>query len=330
MKRNISAAVAVLALFAAVPALAADAADLRPAYAEDWQPMDDSIRYEFGSRYWYSWGSQDAEFPVVTPLGTLGNVTLTTRDQTHIGELHGKIEDTYTQTYVSGKAGLGFSTTGTYSIAPASAGENIGPRSIIGYAGGDFGWLPWGTMDEGFAFGGLVGYQYWKDAPDIGQGQVGTAFDPVTGAPTAFGPAKDDFDIHALRLGVKGQANFDMFDIQAEVAAIPYAHVSGNVGGSGSDGFNFAGVPGTFYERSPTTLSGRGYGLMAEGMVGFHPTENLTVRVGGRAWYLEGALDAKFTSHNAGLGGNQTTLDLSSNFARIFRYGALFELTGRF
>lgn len=326
MNRYFNGAIAILALFAAAPALAADAPDLRPAYPGDWEPMDDSIRYEFGSRYWYSWGNQDAEFPVVVGGVPLGNVTLSSRDQTHIGELHGKIEDTYTQTYVSGKAGLGFSTTGTYSIAPASSGD-IGPRSVIGYAGGDFGWLPWGTMDEGFAFGGLVGYQYWKDAPDIGQGQVGTAFGGPGGTPSAFGPAKDDFDIHALRLGVKGQANFDMFDIQAEVAAIPYAHVTGSLGGSGSQGFNF-GPAGTFYERAPTTLSGRGYGVMAETMVGFHPTENLTVRVGGRAWYLEGALDAKF--HPSAGGGSLPTMDLSSNFARIFRYGALFELTGRF
>ena len=180
-------------------------------------------------------------------------------------------------------------------------------------------------MKDVAAFGGLVGYQYWKDAPDIGSGQYGATFDG-TGRPTSYGAAKDDFDIHALRLGVKAQAAFDQFDIQGEVAAIPYAAISGTLGGNSPTGYNLGGT--TLQERAPTTLSGRGYGVMAESMVGFHPTENLTLRVGGRAWYLEGQLDANFTA-NAG-GTDLATLNLPSNFARIFRYGALFELTGRF
>lgn len=327
MKRSLLSAVALMALSVAVPAMAADYPELRPAYPENWENPDDSLRFEFGTRYWMSWGTQDAGFTAVVGGVPLGDVGISTSDQTHIWELHGKIEDLSTQTYVSGKAGIGLSTSGTYAITPASSGS-IGPNSRVGYAGADFGWLPWGNMTDGFAVGGLIGYQYWKDAPDIGQGRYGTAFDPGTGVPTAFAPAQDDFDIHALRLGVKGQATFDMFDVQAEVAAIPYAHVSGTLGGSGSAGFNFPGVPVSFYERAPTTLSGRGYGVMAETMVGFHPTENLTVRVGGRAWYLEGQLDAQFSS-NAG-GFDQPTLTLPSNFARIFRYGALVEVTGKF
>ena len=323
MKRSINGAVALLALGLAVPALAADyidTPDLRPAYPDSWVPPEDSIRFEFGTAYWYSWGGQNAAF-----ASPMGDVSLAVRDNTHIGELHGKIEDLSTQTYLSGKAGIGLSTSGTYAITPSASGP-IGRNSTIGYAGADFGWLPAGDMRDGAAFGGFIGYQYWKDAPDIGAGQVGATFDGV-GNPTSFTAAKDDFDIHALRLGVKGQADFDMFDLQGEVAAIPYAHVSGTLGGSSPTGFNFPGF-GNFQERAPTTLSGRGYGVMAEGLVGFHPTENLTLRVGGRAWYVEGQLDAKFTA-NAG-GANQATLNLPSNFARIFRYGALLEATGRF
>lgn len=325
MKRSLQGAVAALAVLTAAPALAADYPELRPAYSENWEQPDDSIRFELGARYWLSWGSQDAGFTATVGGVPLGDVGISTRDQSHIVELHGKIEDLSTQTYVSGKAGISLGTTGTYTITPASSGA-IGSSSRIGYAGGDFGWLPFGNMTDGFAVGGLVGYQYWKDAPDIGQGRYGTAFAGPGGAPSAFAPAQDNFDIHALRLGIKGQATFDMFDIQAEVAAIPYAHVSGTVGGSGSDPFVLAGIP--FYERAPTTLSGRGYGVMAETMVGFHPTENLTVRVGGRAWYLEGQLDAQFSSN--AFGADQPTLTLPSNFARIFRYGALLEVTGKF
>jgi hypothetical protein len=93
------------------------------------------------------------------------------------------------------------------------------------------------------------------------------------------------------------------------------------------------------YKSSPTSLAGTGYGAMGEVMVGFHPTENLTIRVGGRAWYLEGALDATFDSYLVtDDDGNPATDPVitqqsfiqASDFANIFRYGALFELTGRF
>ncbi|MHA6692160.1 hypothetical protein [Devosia sp. A449] len=327
MKRSLYGAAAMLALSAAVPALAADYVEypeLRPAYPESWQNPDDSIRFEFGTAYWYSWGGQDAGF--TSPFGP---VSLSVRDQTHIGELHGKIEDLSTQTYVAARAGLGLHTTGTYDISPAAGGD-IGRNSRIGYAGADFGWLPLGTMENGFAFGGLVGYQYWKDAPDIGTGKYATAFDGL-GNPSSLGEARDNFDIHALRLGVKAAADFDMFDVQAEVAAIPYAHVSGTVGGSasvGGGGFNFPGVPVPVYENAPTTLSGRGYGVMAETMVGFHPTENLTLRVGGRAWYLEGNLDAVFNGTAGGVA--QPAMTLPSTYASLFRYGLRAELTGKF
>lgn len=329
MKRSLKGAVAALAICSAVPALAADYPELRPAYPETWENPDDSIRFEFGTAYWYSWGEQDADFTARSGGVTLGDVNITSRDNTHIGELHGKIEDLSTQTYLSGIAGIGLNTTGNYSIstdtAPASSGA-IGPRSAIGYAGADFGWLPFGTIQEGAAFGGFVGYHYWKDAPDIGTGRyAATIGGGPPAAPTSLLEAKDNLDIHALRLGLKGSADFQMFDIQAEVAAVPYAQITGLVGGSatiGGGGFDLVGGP--YYERQPTSLSGRGYGVMAEGMVGFHPTENLAIRVGGRAWYLEGQLDAVFKAHN------NPDLTLPSNFARIFRYGLMAELTGRF
>jgi hypothetical protein len=321
MKRSLQGAVAVLALCLAAPALAADyinGPELRPAYPEGWENPDDSIRFEFGAAYWYSWGGRNTGFSSAS-----GPVNVSVRDQTHIGELHGKIEDLSTQTYVAARAGLGLHTTGTYDISPASAGD-IGRDSRIGYAGADFGWLPFGTMTDGFAFGGLVGYQYWKDAPDIGTGQYATAFGG--GIPTAFGEASDDFDIHALRLGIKGTAEFDMFDIQAEVAAIPYAHLSGTLGGSSPGGFNFPG--GVANESAPTTFTGRGYGVMLEAMAGFHPTENLALRLGGRAWYLEGNLDAVFNGTVGGVA--QPTMTLPSTYASLFRYGLRAELTGKF
>ena len=50
MKRSLQGVVAMLAVCMAVPALAADYFDpeLRPAYPEQWENPDDSIRFEVG------------------------------------------------------------------------------------------------------------------------------------------------------------------------------------------------------------------------------------------------------------------------------------------
>ena len=92
-------------------------------------------------------------------------------------------------------------------------------------------------------------------------------------------------------------------------------------------------------ERFALTTNNITYGAMGEAMLGFHPTENLTVRFGGRAWYLGGALDATFdgyvvTDHDGDPATDPVVTEQSfiqaSDFANLFRYSALFELTGRF
>lgn len=321
MTRTLKGAIALLALCAAAPAIAADYPELRSAYPNDWASEEGSLRFETGLRYWYSIGSQEAGF---------GSTTLSVNDRSHILEVHGKIDDLYTQSYVKANAGLSVSTSGDFTLSPGNS-TAIGQSSRIGYVGADFGWLPFGNATEGVAVGGLVGYQYWNDSPDIGRGNFATSFGPG-GTPNGYDSAPDNLDIHALRLGVRATAEVNnMFDVQAEVAAIPYAHVTGVLGPHELNGVNI-GTGGNFYKTSQTNLTGTGYGAMGELMVGFHPTENLTLRVGGRAWYLEGQLDATFkgkTETGGVVSGDQGFI-MASDYARLFRYGAMFELTGRF
>ena len=321
MRIAVSGMLLLAALALPATSLAADPMDLRPAYPDQWDlSPDNSLRFETGLRYWLSWGEQDAGFAVPN----LGDVTLGVRDNSHIVEAHGRIDDLYTNTFLKAQAGLALATTGTYAIAPAGAGS-IGAHSQIGYAGFDYGWMPLGKLDGPFALGGFAGYTYWKDAPDIGTGQVATSF--AGGMPGALVAAPDNLDIHALRLGVRGTAEAGPIDFQGEVAFVPYAHVSGALGGSGPNAFVFPGA--AIYENAQTPLTGWGSGVMTEAMVGFHPTDNLTLRLGGRAWYLQGELDATFNGEVPGLGALPPQ-NLSSSFASIFRYGALFEVAGRF
>lgn len=265
MKRIILATTALLALAAALPALAADyplTNDLRPAYSERWQPGagKDDIDFEFGAAYWYSWGAQNVT------LTSNGASLFSERDNTSIVDVHGRIDDLYTNTYLLGRAGIGLDTRGTYSVLGFDG--DIGRQSLIGYGGVDYGWLPFGQLREGVAFGGFAGYHYWKEYVDMG--------------------VNTNVDINALRLGLRATADFTTFDVQSEVAAVPYAYVNG-----------------------PGPVNDRAYGVMTETMVGFRPTDNISLRVGGRAWYLK----------NAG-----------TDFvgADIMRYGLMAEVTGRF
>lgn len=262
MKRRIVGTAAILTLCTLGPAWAADYPDLRPAYPDTWQQQqpgrEDDIQFELGAAYWYSWGAQN-----ITANGS-GASSFSERDTTSLADLHGRIDDLYTNTYLLGRAGIGFSTSGT-DATPLVSGT-IGSQSLIGYGGVDYGWLPIGQMRDGIAFGGLVGYHYWKEHPDTAS-------------------AVSNIDIQALRLGLRATGNFTNFDFQTEVAAIPYAYVTGSV-------------------------SDRAYGVMTETMVGFRPTENISARIGGRAWYL------------------QNTNGTST--ADILRYGLMAELSGRF
>lgn len=363
MKRSLHGAVASLAVLVAVPALAADYPPLRPAYPDSWESSEDNpLRFEVGLRYWYSRGGQDAEFSVPG----FGDTILSVRDTAHIGELYARIDDLETQTYLKAYGGLGFYGTGEYHLEQPfspTVDSSLGGAGRVGYGIADFGWLPFGSTDNGFAVGGVVGYQYWNDSPDIGRGNFAVvdgpediSWTPGSATYSIGGDSEvDNLDIHALRLGVTAQVDInDMFDIRAEAVAIPYAWVTGTLGPHEVPDIAYPG--GTAYKASATSLSGTGYGASGELMVGIHPTENLTLRVGGRAWYVGGTLDATYTQAsisdpidngtdpdgdgplptapdgNYDVGPSLALQDyiFTSQFAQVFRYGALFELTGRF
>ncbi|HUH78171.1 MAG TPA: hypothetical protein VLZ53_12465, partial [Devosia sp.] len=98
------------------------------------------------------------------------------------------------------------------------------------------------------------------------------------------------------------------------------------------------------------------YGVGGKLLVGFHPTENLTIRVGGRASYLQGAYDATYQETTithperrpdvpdpanpgnfippdplySAPGLTRQGFISKNNPFSLFRYGALVELTGRF
>lgn len=329
MNRIILGTVALSSLLAAVPALAADwaaAPAMRSSYPTNWQSSDaNPLSYEAGVRYWYSVGSQEHN---------IGPYSQTNETKTSSGEVFARINDLSTRSYVEGFAGYGIAHDGSYST---NGGPDVDlPAGRLGYVGADFGWLPFGT--ETASFGMVTGYQFTKDSPDTGSTNFLSS--PVSiddgGGPGPFvlGGGGDsevnDFRVHELKLGLAGRFDAGQFDVTAEAAAIPYSWIGGTYGS-----FQAPGQSDTFAQTSAAQIEGNGYGASGKVMVGFHPTENLTIRVGGRASYLTGQYDATYNtvalqdSANSGARTEQLWIYRDNPF-ELIRYGALLEVSGSF
>ncbi len=358
MRRLVLSLAAVVAAALALPVYAADweedeilvEEDFRGSYfnePKDWMGLgdeDDPIDIEVGLRYWYSWGAQSF---------SVGPSTYACNDQTQTLEGHLRIDDNSSNTYAKGVAGYSIVISGDYS---GDNGVGAVVDGKVAYAGLDLGWNAFGSNEDGMQAGVLAGYMFWNDSPNTTRGNFTTAtsaadigFDRDTGATLIpFDSAPNDLNIHALRVGVQGRAELgDIVDVNVELAGVPFAKINGTLGAHEVAPIcctplgNLAMVM-----SSPTEVDGWGYGAMGEVMLGVHPTENITFRVGGRAWYLQGTADATFTMATIGDptdsdGGNPPNFDTPPVFANqgfietanpfsLFRYGLLAELTYSF
>ena len=348
----------IFALAAAVsgPVFAADWGDspehiYREGYSMEpyeWSEMGDQtdgIHLETGLRYWYSMGTQSFD--------ALGS-TFENNDTSHIVELHLRVDDDATRTYGKAWAGYSAAINGTYSDDFGGDGDITDGK--VAYAGADFGWAAIGD-GQGSGLSAFAGYQYWNDSPRTTRSNFTTAdsaddvsYDPDTGEVfLPFDSVDNNIDVHMLRLGLSGRAKLGdgMFDISGEVAAVPYATVSGVIGGAGFDPETLTPLGNySFVKSSATEMDGWGYGAMAELMLGVTPIENLTFRLGGRAWYLQGTADNTFSAitltdpsdSDAGEAPNYDTpptvsqqnyIETAQPFS-LFRYGLLAEVTYRF
>lgn len=213
-------AVALMASAATGQALAADwlatpQPDFRPAYPVDMAPMDDSLDFEAGLRYFYGMGSQS--------FG-LGGTNYSANDTSHALEVHGRIDDHSTSTYVKGHIGYGAITDGEFE--PGGAAYNTGR---VGYINADFGYLPLAT--DSFGAGAFLGYMYADESPE-----------------------NTGLIVHGLRLGVTGKASInDVFDINAEAAIIPYANATGAMANPGR---SLSNVNGALYGAAGEVMAG--------------------------------------------------------------------------
>lgn len=274
--------VACLLLTSVAPAaFAADyPEDMRGTYNfGDQNEFEDSLGFEAGLRYLYSYGNHSM---------IADGDDYSIEDASHILEGHIRIDDYSTSTFLRASADLTIKTSGSYFMSSSGLPPSTFEGGKVAAYGGDFGWLPLGN--DTIRAGVFAGYQYMNESPDMGW----------TAAPGSR--THNAIDIHALRLGVSARANFaDMFDVSADVAAIPYAWMTGTYGA---------------YSGGAAEINGSLYGVAADVALGFHMTEQAIFRVGARGSYLTG--QANLTS------GGTTTSTSHLNFTRL---GAYAELT---
>lgn len=340
VRRYRFSALVVAGALLASPAFAADYPEMRSSFPLDWvkDSPADPVGFEAGLRYWYSLGGRNYEVS--------GNKE-SAKDTSHILEGYLRIDDYSTNTFLRGNVGYSIAISNDYS---GDWGSGTSSNGAVGYANADLGQYWFGDAQNGVGVGGFLGYQLMYDNPDMGRANYTTATsaDDITWSTsstywTAPGASEaNDLYINALRLGVTAKAKLgDFGDLTVDVAGIPYANLTGTMGafGVGQSGSN-----PTYIQSSPTEVNGWGYGATADIMLGFHPIENMNIRIGGRAEYLQGQYDANYsvaaitdqtdsnsdgTYDTAPVYSNQSYISTDNPFS-MWRYGAMMELTYAF
>lgn len=281
----------------------------KPAYPADWAEPS-PLGFEVGMRYFYGMGGHR--------LST-GGSSYALDDQNHILELHLRIDDHSTSTYLKGNMGYAGIINGTYNT-PLSGGPTATNDGRVAYAGADFGYTPFDS--GGFRAGGFVGYQYLNESTFMGR----TNFVNASGGGNS---EVNDMSIHALRLGVTAKADLGpKVDFNVDAAIIPYAALSGVYGAFYRAPFNAGGVD--WVQGGAGAISGSLYGGAIDAMVGFHATENLTVRAGARAYYLTGPVRMEYNARDVLDASSESGwVQQSTNF-EMFRWGPVVELTASF
>lgn len=304
----------IVSLFASAalgPALAADwpmgnEPSFRPAYPVDTYPMDDSLDFEAGLRYFYGMGGQRS---TITPFEYSAD------DSSQFLEAHIKIEDHSTDTYVQANVGYAAAIDGSYRT-PTSNGLRKTSLGTIAYGGADFGYLP--VKTDSFALGGFIGYQYLNESMFTGRSPFMTSSGGGNSDPNLL-------EVHGLRLGATARADLnDMFDIRIDAAAIPYASLSGTNGA-----FDLRAADPTAIQGNAPQISGHLYGGAVEAMVGFKPQDNFAIRAGLRGYYLTGPTQTYVEVRDPNNLASAQGYDVTGN-VELFRWGPVIELTGRF
>jgi hypothetical protein len=272
---------------------------------------DDSLDFEFGLRYFYSVGQHR--------MTLSGGDSYSSDDKSHILEGHLRIDDHSTDTFFKARFGYSIHNDSQYNT-PATGGTTLSETGgHVAYAGADLAYVPLGGSNG--RFGGLIGYNYMNEASSMGRINYTTA---SGGGDSSV----NDLNIHALKLGVAGTGEFGAFSVDGEAAIIPYAWLTGTYGGFYQADFLSGG--NVYEQGSAGTIDGGLYGASGELTFGFKPIENLSINFGGRASYLTGDANMRYTARRDGVPGTTQDYIIKTTALSFLRYGLFGGISGEF
>ncbi|MFI5014716.1 MAG: hypothetical protein ACHQAY_20465 [Hyphomicrobiales bacterium] len=336
----------LLAALANGAAQAADFSTLRGEIADAAPSAAQPSPFTVGVRYWYSTGRHDYSFngSIGTVLigGTiyrLGNPTseLTYADiPAHTGEVFGRYTDAETGLVIKGYVGGGgFADGGTMNDRDWVEGQRLFSNTNSSLKASNLRYL---TLDIGWGadyltFGNLqflpfLGYGHWHD----GVGTWGLTQLPDDFGGAAYGtPAGTVFftnnqkvggyvaSWHMVRLGAEGTLSITpQLTITVDGAFVPYAQ------GNGDDSHllrqdELGSKPNVF-------LRGHGWGGQVDALVHYQVTNNFSVGIGGRYWYIDASSGYKTDRIDNLFGGPRLPLTTFTTE----RYGLLAEAAYKF
>jgi hypothetical protein len=252
------------------------AADMR-VKAKPIAPVPVSLwEVEIGARYWYSHGSYKYNLYSVATPGQL-NSRLTYKEDGHTGEGFWRADHS-SGFFFKGYAGGGVFANGKLydeDFPPAVASYSNTLHKVtgnLGYATADVGWSFY--KGPGSRLGVFAGYNYYTEKTNAYgcQQVVGNIICPVPIPDTVLGIIQDTH-WHNARFGLVGEAWMGNWKLTGEAAAL-YTTLRA------TDSHVLA-----FPVDRPQ--QGTGWGVQLEALAQYYVTQNFSLGVGGRYWYME-------------------------------------------
>lgn len=255
-----------------------------------------SFAFEFGARYWYSWGIMSFAFTNDDPLFGRPTSTLDWHGLgAHTGELFGRMDHKPTGIFVKGVAAAGAIVNGdiedldylAHQVKFSDTTSNINSGNLA-YGMLDIGWAYSPVQDIRIGFFG--GYHFWRESATA----FGAICNPVATIPNFCGGAGNvevGFDTavlryqptwHIVRLGFEGKAAItERWSVSGEIAAVPYALLQNK------DSHLLRQDPADLGPAPNVITDSRyAYGIEAELFLNYAITPNIEIGGGARYWGL--------------------------------------------
>jgi len=298
--------------------------DALPGSLMSWMPPQvptflESLRTEFGTRYWVSNGK--TEKYLYNPTGSHLNSQLTYDNlKAYPTELFARTDHT-SGIFLKGNIGIGPLTSGSLKDEDFPPVVSSYSSTVSEQKDGS---ITYGAVDMGYDFlrkqnyklGAFVGYSYYHETVNAdGCLQIATGSDCISPIPEAVRGITNDGEWQSARVGLNGQIMpTQKLKLTADMAWLPYTSLS-----SYDTHWLRINSAGGFTGPIPDDGTGHG-GYQLESILSCQVTPSLSLGVGGRYWHMETSGESNFEGNTVGGGGKPQPVNFSTD-----RYGAFVQ-----